>query len=90
MMDDDGIRAVLTRLSRRHPSGGVVVERAAVMAEGENSAAILSWIVDHDGRPEAVTPAKASGGLHSRQLHETGGLGSRPPRRFVLPPEALR
>jgi hypothetical protein len=33
MRNDDEIRALLSRLSRRHPSGGTVIERAAIMAE---------------------------------------------------------
>jgi hypothetical protein len=31
---DDAIRAVVTRLSRPHASGGNVIERAAILAEG--------------------------------------------------------
>ena len=35
MRDDDEIKALITRLSRRHSSGGIVIERAAIMAEGQ-------------------------------------------------------
>jgi hypothetical protein len=88
-MDDERIRAVLTRLSRRNSSGGLVVERAAVIAEGGDSAAIFSWIADHDGQPEARAPAKSSRGLHRGQLDGNGDVGSRPPQRYVLPPGVL-
>ena len=50
---DDAIRAVVVRLSRPHASGGKVVERAAILAEGAHSAAIVQWITDHAGDPRA-------------------------------------
>ena len=40
---DDAIRAVVVRLSRPDSSGGTVIERAAILAEGANSAAIVKW-----------------------------------------------
>jgi hypothetical protein len=40
---DDG-RAVVTRLSRPHVSGGSVTERAAIVAEGA-----ADWIMAHAG-----------------------------------------
>jgi len=55
---DDAIRAVVARLSRPHPSGGNVIERAAILAEGADSAAILSWIAAHSGQPEALAAAR--------------------------------
>jgi len=89
-MDDDAIRAVVSRLARQHPSGGRVVERAAVLAEGTDSTAILSWITDHDGRPESVTPVKAAGGLHRERITAAAGAASgQAPRRYVLPPGVL-
>ena len=50
--DDKMIRDVVTRLARRHESGGTVIERAAIVAEGAESQSIVAWIVAHDGRPE--------------------------------------
>ncbi len=93
-MDDDAIRALLRRLSRRHASGGEVVERAAIVAEGDESAAILTWISDHDGRPESAAPAPAAGGLHGGGLHGAGSrtarqTGTATPARYVLPAGAL-
>ena len=49
MRTDDEIRALLSRLSRRHSSGGTVIERATIMAEGADSAAVVTWILDHEG-----------------------------------------
>src|SRR5215211_7911950 len=44
---DDAIRAVVVRLSRPHASGGDVIERAAILAEGGDAAAIVAWIIAH-------------------------------------------
>jgi hypothetical protein len=84
-MDDVEIRAVVKRLSRPHPSGGAVIERAAILAAGTDFDAVMAWIVAHAGTPEAVAAAPQRGGLHSR-----GDEGrDSTPRRFVLPAGAL-
>jgi len=88
-MDEGAIRTVVRRLSRQHPSGGQVIERAAVMAEGADSGAILAWIAAHDGRPEAGVPAKATAGLHQARLAGDRGTMSATPNRYVLPADAL-
>jgi hypothetical protein len=85
-MDDDDIRTLVTRLSRPHPSGGKVVERAAILAEGTDSSAILRWIVAH-GEAEDLAPVAAGGGLHSARGHDTGA--TKAPLRYVLPAGAL-
>jgi hypothetical protein len=46
-VDDDAIRAVVRRLARPHASGGDVIERAAIIAEGAASGAIIAWITAH-------------------------------------------
>ena len=85
--DDDAIRTLLGRLARSHSSGGVTIERAAILAEGADSAAVLAWITAHEGRPEAAPagPAKG-GGLHGHRLSDQG---HRLPARYVLPPGVL-
>ena len=82
--DDDAIRAIVTRLARRHPSGGVVIERAAILAEGADCTAVVSWIMAHDGTPEAAAAAPKRG-LHSSRLTDSIGSGARAPARYVLP-----
>jgi hypothetical protein len=82
--EDDAIRAQVRRLARRHPAGGQVIERAAIVAAGADSAAIMSWVTAHAGEPEAAAAASAKGGLHGS--HSAPG---RPPLRYVLPPGAL-
>lgn len=89
-MEDEAICALVTRLARTHPSGGAVIERAAILAAGADSAAVLAWIAAHDGLPEAqVAPVAAGRGLHGGQLNNRGGAVTPPPRRYVLPPGAL-
>ncbi len=89
-MDDETIHALVSRLARRHSSGGEVIERAAILAAGADSAAVLAWIAAHDGQPEAqAVPTTAARGLHSDRLSNGTGLGSSTPRRYVFPPGVL-
>jgi predicted type IV restriction endonuclease len=88
-MGDDDIRRLLRRLARRHPSGGKVVERAAILAEGGDFDAIMAWIAERGGGPEeAVATTAVRRGLHGSRLHETGAA-SRTPARFVIPAGVL-
>ena len=89
----EDIEALVARLSRPHRSGGRVIERAAIMAEGGNSAAILDWLSAADWLPEeevAVSAHRAgSGGLHGmRRESERGRAQAQAPRRYVSPPGA--
>ncbi len=88
-MDDLEINALVTRLSRPHSSGGVVIERAAILAEGADYAAVMSWITAHAGTPDATASATGGGGLHGSRMNGGDATASRPPLRFVLPPGAL-
>jgi len=85
-MDEDAIRVLVARLSRPHGSGGAVIERATILAEGAHSAAVFAWIAAHDGRPEPSSP-RASAGLHGARFG--GTAASSTPRRYVLPRAAL-
>ena len=82
--DDDAIRALVTRLSRAHPSGGKVIEHAAILASGADLEAVRSWIAAHAGQPETTGSAKSSRGLHASRVADAHS-----PRRYVLPAEAL-
>ena len=77
-IDDGEISALVARLARPHPSGGVVIERAAILAAGTDLRAVTDWIVAHGGHPEALAAAPARG-LHGPATE------SRRPLRFVLP-----
>ncbi|HWT94565.1 MAG TPA: hypothetical protein VN238_16335 [Solirubrobacteraceae bacterium] len=88
-MDDDEIRQILRRLSRPDRSGGVVVERAALMAEAADPHEVMAWIEAHGGAGESAAPAKASRGLHSARLSDNAGGSAAQPQRFVLPTDAL-
>jgi hypothetical protein len=88
-MDDDAILGLVTRLGRAHPSGGTVIERAAIMASGGDSAEVIAWIVARGGVPEAVASTPTRRGLHGSRLHDSGGSEPRATSRFVLPAGAL-
>src|SRR4051794_15806146 len=87
--EDDAIRTVVERLARSHRSGGVVIERAAILAEGADCTAVVAWITAHGGEPEAAAVSSAKGGLHGPRLSDSGGGLQRFPARYVLPPGAL-
>jgi hypothetical protein len=87
-MEDDAIRALVTRLARPHRSGGEVVERAALLADGADFADVMAWIIDHGGTAESVA-TETRGGLHDQHFDARAGAVAPTPRRFVLPPDAL-
>ncbi|MEA2246911.1 MAG: hypothetical protein QOH46_1440 [Solirubrobacteraceae bacterium] len=87
---EETIRLLLRRLGRRHASGGTVVERAAILAEGGDFDTIVAWIAARGGAPEAsVSSAAVRRGLHGTRLHDSGGAQASVPARFVLPAGAL-
>jgi hypothetical protein len=88
-VDDLEINALVTRLSRPHSSGGVVIERAAILAEGADFAAVMDWITAHAGTPDATVSATRGRGLHGSRMTGGDATASRAPLRFVLPPGAL-
>ena len=91
-MDDDDIRTLVARLARPHPSGGAVVERVAIRAEGHDFAEVMRWIESHGGKPEEMPAQKAKGarqGLHGARFSDQSGAHAEAPRRFVLPPGVL-
>ena len=88
-MEEDAIRSLVTRLARAHPSGGTVIERAAIVAEGADFEAVMAWIVARGGTPEAAVEKSVRHGLHGSRLQQEGGGTPRTPSRFVMPPGAL-
>ena len=86
-MDDASIRAIVVRLARPHPSGGKVIERAAIMAEGGSATEVVDWIIARAGHGEAAGPAR-SGGLHGARPAGTVPKAG-PPLRYILPAGAL-
>jgi hypothetical protein len=85
----DRLEAVVKRLARPHPSGGYVVERAALLASGADFGALIAWIDDHAGVAEAISPQPARRGLHGARVGLSGGSEPRNPLRFVLPAGSL-
>jgi hypothetical protein len=88
-MNDLEITAFVKRLSRPHPSGGTVIERAAIVAVGADSPAIIDWIIAHSGTPETSAPAARNRGLHGSRITDGRHPASRQPMRFVLPASTL-
>lgn len=82
-MDDDGIRSLLARLARPHPSGGKTIERAALLAAGPDSAQVIAWIAEHGGAPEGPVAATGGGGLHGSRI-SGGSQGPSEPMRYLL------
>jgi len=86
---DEDIATTVNRLSRPNRGGGRVIERAAIMAEGANSAAILDWLAAASWIPEApegTTADRAGSGLHGmRREVERGHARANAPRRYVSP-----
>ena len=84
--DDEALGAIVKRLARTNRSGGRVVERSALLAEGSDFAALMAWIEAHDGVPEELpAPARRGGGLFDGR----GDQPSQIPLRFVLPDAAF-
>jgi hypothetical protein len=74
-------------LARPHSSGGTVIERSVILAEGDDCAAILTWIADHDGVGDSTAAPARSAGLHGSREAVAANAG--PARRFVLPANAF-
>ena len=79
---------MVTRLARPHESGGKVIERAAIFANGADFAEVMAWITARGATPEA-TVSTTRGGLHNLSDDARPDATSQTPRRFVLPPGAL-
>lgn len=88
-MEDEEIRALVTRLGRPHPSGGTVIERAAILSQGADFNEVVEWIVAHHGEPEAAKTAAAPSGLYGSRLSNSANAEPRNAPRFVLPAGAL-
>jgi hypothetical protein len=87
---DDDIGAVVARLSRPDGTGRRVIERAAIMAEGSRSAAILTWLEDASWTPEErveSTAYRGGAGLHGARVEsERSDARKQVPQRYVSPP----
>lgn len=88
-MNDPEITSLVTRLSRPHPSGGVVIERAAILASGADFPAVMEWITAHAGAPDVPVTTSRGGGLHGSRIKDGNASPARAPLRFVLPAAAL-
>ena len=88
-MDDVQINELVSRLSRPHPSGGVVIERAAILAAGADSPAVIDWIMAHSGAPDTAVRTIPGRGLHGSRMNDDDRSAPQNPLRFVLPAGSL-
>jgi hypothetical protein len=86
MSDEETVRTAVLRLSRPHPSGGRVIERAAVLAAGPDAPAILRWISEH-AQAEELGPSVGDQGIHGARA--SAGPDQRKPLRYVVSATAL-
>ncbi len=86
-MNDLEMTSLIRNLSRPHPSGGVVIERAAILAAGADSPEIIDWIMTHSGMPE--TPTARGRGLHGSRINADQERATSHPTRFILPANTL-
>ncbi len=87
--DNDAIAVLVKRLARPHPSGGTVIERPVILAEGTRSTAIFAWIADHGGAPDSTLPLARSKGLHSPSPTAAAERHATQARRYILPAHAF-
>jgi hypothetical protein len=88
-MDDPEIKSLVARLSRPHPSGGLVIERAAILANGGDFPAVMDWITAHAGAPDTTIAPTKNRGLHGSRLQSAPTSGPSKPSRYVLPAGAV-
>lgn len=88
-VEETAIRELLTRLARPHPSGGKVIERAAILAEGADFPEVMEWILAHSGEADSAAAAPPSRGLHGSRTTEPLRTEQRRALRYVLPADAL-
>ena len=87
--EDQRIKQLVTRLARPHPSGGLVIERAAILADGGDFSAVMDWITAHAGTADVAAAAPAGRGLHGSRLHGSTTSAPAKPLRFLLPAGAV-
>jgi hypothetical protein len=80
-VDHDAIRSLLTRLARAHPSGGTVIERAAVLAEGADFDAVMAWIVARTAENPRRPCRRHRDQACTARVFTTAGARNRGPRR---------
>ena len=85
----DATAVLVKRLARPHPSGGTVIERSVILAEGTHSTAILAWIADHDGTPDSTLPHTQKRGVHSPSPTVGSERQATQARRYILPATAF-
>jgi hypothetical protein len=89
MIDETAIRAIVVRLARPLGSGAHTIDRAAILAEGPDCAAIEAWIVREGGTPHVDAAPPRGRGLHADRTHARATPADAAPSRYMLPASAL-
>lgn len=84
------LRELITRLARPHRSGGHTVERASLLAAGDDFDGALRWIEANGGEPEYPAAAAPRGGLFGSRETQAEKTTAGTPQRFILPAAALQ
>jgi hypothetical protein len=91
LTDDTASEQVVRRLARPTSSGGHVIERAAVLAEGPHCADIEAWILRNGGEPEVIEAEDddGSGGVYADRRRSFAMVDTGHPARYHFPADAL-
>jgi hypothetical protein len=88
-MDERAIHELVTRLARPHRGGTLIVEGAAIRAEGSDFDAVEAWILSRGGKPEQEPPRPPARGLHAARFAESEAHRNLSTSRYILPASAL-
>ncbi len=88
-MEQTEIRDLVRRLARPHRRGTVIVEGAAIRAEGSDFDAVEAWVLANGGKKEEVAKPAPSGGLHGNHFAVSDINLNPATARYVLPAGAV-
>ena len=84
-MENSEIREMVRRLARPHTNGRVVVEGAAIRAEGSDFDAVEAWVLANGGERQEAPKKRARGGLHGDHFADSNANRNPATARYVLP-----
>ncbi len=88
-METREIREMVRRLARPYAEGRVVVEGAAIRAEGSDFDAVEAWLLANGGQRQEPPKKPARGGLHGDHFADSNVNRNPSTARYVLPAASL-
>ncbi len=88
-MEQTEIRELVRRLARPHGRGTVIVEGAAIRAEGSDFDAVEAWMLGNGGKKQEVAKPPPSGGLHGNHFADSNINLNPATARYVMPVAAV-